>query len=258
MQAQTSIQHQLTNTITHGDCIQVMREMPANSVDFILTGSPYLVNYRDRDRRTIQNDTNADWLKPAMREAYRVLKQDRVAIMFYGWTKIDVFFDAWKTAGSVYLKHSPSASGFLKNPPVANGVPLHVMAVDYRPAQRMPASFSSFRIEVGRKGFDHVSEIYEATRKEQPPFALAPDTVTAWAYELLADGHIAEALDIMKLAIQLKPSSRNYASLGETYNDAGQKTLAVESYRKALELNPNELAAKQGLEQMQRAASLRN
>jgi DNA modification methylase len=105
MQAQTSIHQQLTNTITHGDCIQVMHEMPANSVDFILTDPPYLVNYRDRDGRTIQNDANADWLKPAMREAYRVLKQDRVAIMFYGWTKVDVFFDAWKEAGFQPVGH---------------------------------------------------------------------------------------------------------------------------------------------------------
>jgi DNA modification methylase len=56
MQAQTSIQHPLINTITQGDCIQAMRQMPANSVDFILTDPPYLVNYRDRDGRTIQND----------------------------------------------------------------------------------------------------------------------------------------------------------------------------------------------------------
>jgi DNA modification methylase len=105
MQAQSSVQQQLTNTITHGDCIQVMGQMPANSVDFILTDPPYLVNYRDRDGRTIQNDANADWLKPAMREAYRVLKQDRVTIMFYGWTKVDVFFDAWKEAGFQPVGH---------------------------------------------------------------------------------------------------------------------------------------------------------
>ena len=82
------------NQILHGDCIEVMHTLPANSVDFILTDPPYLVNYRDRDGRTIQNDTDASWLKPAMAEAYRVLKQDRVAIMFYGWTKVDAFFDA--------------------------------------------------------------------------------------------------------------------------------------------------------------------
>jgi site-specific DNA-methyltransferase (adenine-specific) len=64
-----------------------MRVTPANSIDFILTDPPYLVNYRNRSGRTIQNDANADWLKPAIAKAYRVLKQDRVAVMFYGWTK---------------------------------------------------------------------------------------------------------------------------------------------------------------------------
>ena len=101
-----AIQQRLpVNTIVNGDCIQVMRSMPANSVDFILTDPPYLVSYRDRDDRIIQNDSNSDWLKPAMREAYRVLKQDRVAIMFYGWTKVDAFFAAWKDAGFQAVGH---------------------------------------------------------------------------------------------------------------------------------------------------------
>jgi hypothetical protein len=109
-----------TNQILHGDCIEAMREMPANSVDFILTDPPYLVTYRDRSGRTIQNDVDENWLKPAMAEAYRVLKQDRVAIMFYGWTKIDAFFEAWRSAGFqpvghiVFRKSYCSKSRFLR------------------------------------------------------------------------------------------------------------------------------------------------
>jgi DNA modification methylase len=108
------------NTILHGDCIEVMRQMPANSVDFILTDPPYLVNYRDRTGRTIQNDADDAWLKPAMAEAYRVLKQDRVAVMFYGWTKVDAFFEAWRSAGFqpvghiVFHKSYSSKSRFLR------------------------------------------------------------------------------------------------------------------------------------------------
>lgn len=115
-----TIQQQLpVNAILHGDCIQVMHQMPANSVDFILTDPPYLVNFRDRDGRTIQNDVNADWLKPAMAEAYRVLKQNRLMLCFYGWTKADMFFDAWKNAGFqsvghiVFRKTYGSKSSFL-------------------------------------------------------------------------------------------------------------------------------------------------
>jgi len=121
MQAiQNKSTRQFLNTIAQGDCIEVMRQMPANSVDFILTDPPYLVNYRDRDGRTIQNDTNADWLKPAMKEAYRVLKQNRVAVMFYGWSKVDAFFAAWKDAGFqpvghiVFRKSYSSKSRFLR------------------------------------------------------------------------------------------------------------------------------------------------
>jgi DNA modification methylase len=80
-----TIQQQLpVNSILNGDCIQKMREMPANSVDFILTDPPYLVNFRDRTGRRLPNDTNANWLKPAMKEAYRVLKQNRLMLRFYG------------------------------------------------------------------------------------------------------------------------------------------------------------------------------
>ena len=64
-----------------------------------LTDPPYLVNYRDRSGRSIQNDVKSDWLKPAMAQAYRVLKQNRLAVMFYSWTKVDEFFAAWKSAG---------------------------------------------------------------------------------------------------------------------------------------------------------------
>ena len=104
----TSFQTQrssFSNQIVHGDCIQVMRQMAPESADFILTDPPYLVNYRDRSNRTIQNDASGAWLKPAMREAYRVLKQDRVAIMFYGWTRVDAFFEAWKEAGFQPVGH---------------------------------------------------------------------------------------------------------------------------------------------------------
>ena len=96
---------QLINTIARGDCIEIMRQMPANSVDFILTDPPYLVNYRDRQGRTLQNDTDADWLKPAMAEAFRVLKQNRLMLCFYGWPRAEKFLEAWRSAGFRSVGH---------------------------------------------------------------------------------------------------------------------------------------------------------
>jgi site-specific DNA-methyltransferase (adenine-specific) len=120
MQAQATVQNRFINQIVNDDCIEVMHEMPANSIDFILTDPPYLVNYRDRSGRSIQNDVNDDWLKPAMAEAYRVLKQDRVAVMYYGWSRVDAFFEAWRSAGFqpvghiVFRKNYSSKSRFLR------------------------------------------------------------------------------------------------------------------------------------------------
>lgn len=105
MRTRNSLQHRFTNTIVHGDCIDIMRQMPAESVDFILSDPPYLVNYRDRTGRKIPNDSNDHWLKPAMKEAYRVLKQNRLAAMFYGWNSVDKFFAAWREAGFYPVGH---------------------------------------------------------------------------------------------------------------------------------------------------------
>lgn len=98
----TAVQTQQTSfldTIVHSDCIEAMRQMPANNVDFILTDPPYLVNFRDRDGRTLKNDSNADWLQPAMAEAFRVLKQNRLMLCFYGWSRAEKFLEAWRNAG---------------------------------------------------------------------------------------------------------------------------------------------------------------
>jgi hypothetical protein len=108
------------NTILHGNCIDRMRSLPNNSIAFILTDPPYLVRYQDRAGRSIRNDSNADWLKPAFAEAYRVLKQDRLMVAFYTWTHVDKFLDAWRGAGLravghlVFRKQYASKAGFLK------------------------------------------------------------------------------------------------------------------------------------------------
>lgn len=95
----------LRNSIQQGDCIEVMRQMPAGSVDFILTDPPYLVRYKSRDGRSIANDDNADWLAPAAREMYRVLKPDSLCVSFYGWTQTDRFMSAWRAAGFRIVGH---------------------------------------------------------------------------------------------------------------------------------------------------------
>ncbi len=120
MHAPSPVQNRLINTITHGNCIDVMRQLPANSVDFILTDPPYMVSYKDRDGRSILNDSDDSWLKPAFAEAYRALMPNSFCVSFYGWTRVDRFLAAWKTAGfrvvghMVFVKRYASKARFLR------------------------------------------------------------------------------------------------------------------------------------------------
>lgn len=106
--------------IHQGDCIHVMQHMQEGTVDFVLTDPPYLVGYRDRQGRTIRNDTVTDWLAPAYRQIHRVLKPDAFCVSFYGWNQTDRFFAAWRKAGFrvaghiVFRKRYSSKSAFVQ------------------------------------------------------------------------------------------------------------------------------------------------
>lgn len=109
------------NTVIHSDCVQVMADMPAESVDFVLTDPPYVCRYRDRQGRTIANDSSSEWLEPAFREIYRLMKPDTLCISFYGWTATEAFLAAWAAAGFrrvghiVFCKQYASRTGLLRS-----------------------------------------------------------------------------------------------------------------------------------------------
>ncbi|KTW00855.1 DNA methyltransferase [Sphingomonas sanguinis] len=108
------------NMIFNGDCIDVMQAFDTGSIDFILTDPPYVTQYRDRQGRSVANDDNGHWLKPAFAEMHRVLKDGGFAVSFYGWNKVDLFMEAWRAAGFrivghlVFRKRYASSSRFLR------------------------------------------------------------------------------------------------------------------------------------------------
>jgi DNA modification methylase len=110
---------QFNNRVFNADCLDVLPRLPKESIDFILTDPPYLVNYRDRQGRTIANDDREGWLKPAFAEAFRVLKPGHFCVSFYGWNKVDAFMQAWRAAGFravghlVWVKRYSSSAGYL-------------------------------------------------------------------------------------------------------------------------------------------------
>ena len=103
----------------NGDCLAVLPQLPDSSVDFVPTDPPYLVNYHDRQGRSLAGDIDGEWLKPAFAQIYRVLKTGRFCVSFYGWSKVDQFFASWRAAGLrpvghlVWVKRYASSRGLL-------------------------------------------------------------------------------------------------------------------------------------------------
>ncbi|HEX7930472.1 MAG TPA: DNA methyltransferase [Sphingomicrobium sp.] len=94
-----------SNQIIHGEAEAELAKLEDQCIDLIITDPPYLVGYRDRTGRTIANDRNPDGVLPSIMQMYRVLKADRYAVLFCGWSAIAQFSAAWDAAGFRAVGH---------------------------------------------------------------------------------------------------------------------------------------------------------
>jgi len=75
--------------------------------------------------------------------------------------------------------------------------------------------------------------------------------LNAVGYNLLRNDKIEDAIEIFKFNAEEYPDAFNvYDSLGEAYMKHGDKELAIQNYKKSLELNPNNENAKKMLEEL--------
>lgn len=119
-------------------------------------------------------------------------------------------------------------------------------------SQGTTVTLESFRAELGRKGFDDALEVYAAMQKEDHDFKLEEQDVDSWGHDLLGEGHLPEAIASFRLNVQNYPASSGvYASLGDAYAKSGQKQLAIDNYRMAIEKNPDNDHAKQRLKEIE-------
>lgn len=84
-------------TLMHGDCLEMMKEIPDGSVDMVLTDPPYGMDYQSNWRTAtdkfskIAKDDNLDWLDGFCAEMHRVMKINTAAYVFCSWHNVDVF-----------------------------------------------------------------------------------------------------------------------------------------------------------------------
>jgi DNA modification methylase len=163
------------NKVIHGDCTKVMQQMPSGSVDLVVTDPPYLVNYTSRDGRNYENDdpNNAWWVKPAFREIYRILKPGSFCLSFYGFTQVEKFMLAWKSAGFrpvghfVFIKNYASSEHFTK----MHHENAYLLAKSHPPLQVIPPvdvrewHYSGNKLHPSEKSADMLAELIQAYSK---------------------------------------------------------------------------------------------
>lgn len=82
-----------------GDCLELMKELPDESIDLIVTDPPYLMNYKTGRRKDknhkfckeIAGDDDEELIKNYIVECYRIMKNNTAMYMFCNSNKVDFF-----------------------------------------------------------------------------------------------------------------------------------------------------------------------
>ena len=88
----------MTYELYHGDCLEVMKDIPDGSVDMTLTDPPYGMSFQSDYRKNkydkIKGDSDLDWLDDFVNEIYRVSKSNTAHYVFCSFHHIDKFKQA--------------------------------------------------------------------------------------------------------------------------------------------------------------------
>jgi imidazolonepropionase-like amidohydrolase len=84
-----------------------------------------------------------------------------------------------------------------------------------------------------------VDQYHALAATQHDSYDFSENELVTLGYRLLHMQKIPDAIEIFKLSVEAYPQSYNtYDSLAEAYMDHGDRDLAIQNYRKSLELNP--------------------
>ena len=90
--------------LLNGDCLELMKNIPDESVDLVVTDPPYGMSFRSNFRKdkynAIINDKSLEWLEVYVQNLHRIMKENTAVYCFCSWHNIDVF----KEVFSKYFK----------------------------------------------------------------------------------------------------------------------------------------------------------
>ena len=101
-----------------------------------------------------------------------------------------------------------------------------------------------------------IAEYRDLKAKQSTVYDFSEPELNRLGYQLLGAKKVNEAIEIFKLNVGAYPEGFNtYDSLGEAYMTSGNKELAIQNYKKSLELNPKNTGAAQMLRRLENKAA---
>lgn len=122
----------------------------------------------------------------------------------------------------------------------------------YNPEISASDPVTALRIELRQRSYEDAIEVFNELKRKNPTFQPLERDLNDWAYRMLnGGGKPKEALEIFKLNVHLYPTSANvYDSVAEAYAANGQLNLAIQNYKRSLELDPRNTNAVRQLKKL--------
>ena len=110
---------------------------------------------------------------------------------------------------------------------------------------KMPLAAVLLRKTIEEKGIEAgVAQYRDLKARQANVYDFGEPELNQLGYQLLQTKKLKEAVEIFKLNVEAYPQGFNtYDSLGEAYMTSGNNELAIQNYKKSLELNPQNTGA---------------
>lgn len=101
---------EVLNTVIHGDCLQVMKQLPDECIDLIITSPPY--NIRNSTGNGFKSPASR-WLNAALRNGYDGYADDMPYEKYIEWQKecVAEMFRLIKPDGAIFYNNKNRIQG---------------------------------------------------------------------------------------------------------------------------------------------------
>ena len=160
--------------------------------------------------------------------------------------------ERWKSCHQDFVNAHPNRKGMVAS---NCGHYLHFdnpkLAVDAIISLWVKSSQDSTKINVLEKYLSYSNEYTNNYRKQEYEYWHSERDLNIWGYSLLAENKLLAAIKLFELNTILYPESFNvWDSYGEALLVKGEHDKAIEMYKKSLDLNPENINAKEIIRQI--------